>query len=186
MKTAITSAIATVIAITGCTVPVRVGDNAHRVFHGSLNFTQEERTSIESAMDRMREQTSGAVQYDVVWDGEGNAFNTLNVFEVAPDGYDMHTMGHAGGNSGHVDIFFVRTEMKSITSEPYANVVRYVALHEMTHAVGVYEHLKQGLMTTIATLPLLQCIDNVTMVELQKHVSIPEPIPCDIPATPSP
>jgi hypothetical protein len=186
MKTAIAAITVSLLAQVGCAVPVDFGNPAHRLFHGSLAFTQEVRVTIESAMDKMRDQTNGAIQYDIVWDGDRAAANTMSIHEVSPAGYDARILGHAEGSSGRVNIFFVRSEMKSITKEKYENVVRYVALHEMAHAALVFRHTSSGLMTQVATLPLAQCIDRVTMIELQKNVSIPDAIPCDIPTTPSP
>jgi hypothetical protein len=156
-------------------------DPAHRVYHGLSTMPATEQHLIEQAMERLSYQTSGAIQYDVVWDSNYTADNTIDVIddELSPRlGYNEHDK-----KISH--IVLARKNLKQFVFDygqehhfTYETLFAHTVLHELVHSVGV-EHLSVGLMNYAVELPLFTCVDKTTMSEIEKYVVVSDPKPCN-------
>jgi hypothetical protein len=157
-------------------------DIAHRIYHGqSDKFTTSEQHDIERAMDVIRNQTSGAVQFEIVWDGNMTADNTISIVDkpspISPT--MMASNYHSDATSSIVMYKEVMKVMVEWYDEDWNNVVSSVAMHELVHSLKV-EHLEKGLMSASAHSPMPQCIDELAMTEVEKNIDVVNPKPCKL------
>jgi hypothetical protein len=159
-------------------------DPAHATFHGSSNFTNDERWQIELAIDMMYNQTDGAIDIKVEWDNDNSDDeNTLDIMDEPASWISekrINEFAECDKYPFRSKIFFIRNHIHN--AEKYSDrLFREIAIHELIHSFGI-KHLSSGIMSTSPSLPYWDCIDEATMSELQRHVDIDNPLPCHPPS----
>jgi len=144
---------------------------AHRIFHGTTNATVEERLIVEEVLDIIREETSGAVSLEIVWDDKIKDCPTFTLIDGDIPGHP-DSAGYAYYGIKNAEVIITRE------SEQYENFFKHVVLHEIVHTLGV-DHLPVGLMLPEGSNRIL-CIDTTTMDVLVTLIPIPNPKPCSI------
>jgi hypothetical protein len=130
------------------------------VFHGDLRFTPGQRRAIEAAAEDVNRTSCGFVKARVVWDVRSFAFHALqgeNLIMSSTNEELMKWQGPKGEyllgstlNVGFKWIFLVTPKL-----EDDLELFEWVTAHEMTHAGGMMNHDRDGLMEPEAPMVVL-------------------------------